>query len=1085
MIRYAAENGFDAITWDVGATQAERYKLSNQVDSVHVWQDEDGRYAFEAMKNGAVLVEKNRLSDKELADSIGKDLAQKAVDDIEAGKPANYRGLEMDLGGEGMTGFYDKIIPAEIGKYVKPMGGRVDRATVSGEVPAWRVHMTPKMREIAMDGQPMFSKSAAFENAKKLFQDSIQSPHLFSFLNRFNTQYYKATKSPEFMAFWLRANLMFQDGNRATARPAKQAQNILPSFDSSNVMKAVRTLAGLEKGVTEKDLQSAHGALMAGTFWGGASPTKGRTFTKAELMQGFIDKKTGKPVKLTANQADLYLEARKAVDASLDEAAAATAFRVVRPWFKKTDLHEYMAEDPKLAESLVDVAMDGLIDPLKDEINTLKQSGLKENAQGTSLDDLEKQLADLQTARGNAANVFKKAKDLQKAGYMPASRFGEYRVSVTVTRPSTLPIGKNVLYVAHYDTSFEANRARRQLVEMYPAAQGYSVSHVDVMDKEQWKLFKGVDPETVMLFADEAGIKPDAVMQEWYQTAVNNRSALTHLIHRKGYAGFSTDLPRSLAAFLTSNGKYVGQSYHNADLVEMASNEKISGEVRKESRELLEYIQSDSTGELATKVRGVMASWYLLGSVASATVNATQTVTQSLPYLYGNGAKSIIHAAELLGNAYKTVIKKNYGSELAQAIKRAEQDGTIDSSEVFHLYAEAVKPWVNKITDRNLQNRARAFSFLWGAPFSLVEKLNRQATFIAAYRLANENGKTGDEAFKFAEKAVMETQGLYAKVNRPNWARGTVGSMAFTFKQFTIAYLEQMARMAKSGPAGQRAAALQFAILMGFSGLLGAPGEDDIEDAIDTLAQTLFGKAFLTRQALQSTLNDVLGKELAQFALHGVSAFTPVDISGRMGMGNLLPGTAMLKPSEPNPGREITSFFGPAGSMMQNMSDAARLMLNEGAIGRAAKLAAPSAIGNLVKGMEMASTGEMRNMKGQKIADADMVDAVAQSLGFQPQKKAEYAQARYPVQELLGFRNSVERSIADDWAQAIHDKDSEGVAKARERLMEWNAANPKMRIAINGQQIISRLKAMAENPLSRMARTAPKEVRGNVRQMLQ
>jgi hypothetical protein len=67
--------------------------------------------------------------------------------------------------------------------------------------------------------------------------------------------------------------------------------------------------------------------------------------------------------------------------------------------------------------------------------------------------------------------------------------------------------------------------------------------------------------------------------------------------------------------------------------------------------------------------------------------------------------------------------------------------------------------------------------------------------------------------------------------NRPNWARGTIGATVFTFKQFSIAYIEFLKRL----PPQQRLLAL--AILWLLAGTQGLPFAEDIEDIIDTIAQ--------------------------------------------------------------------------------------------------------------------------------------------------------------------------------------------------------------------------------------------------------
>jgi len=215
----AVGSGKEWIGWTTGETQAARYDLSKQVDSIRTYKNADGTYAVQAIKDGEVAIAKSDLTTQGLADTIGKDLAGKVV----AGQGKNietdasrtlgrqdreFSGLDLKVGGEGMKGFYDQILPKEISKYVKQWGGQVEKARiragtiegrgyeivspegesvivgsdrgelvamaeeefgrgykvrqVKGQTPIWRVNITPQMREsIKKAGQALFVGGAA------------------------------------------------------------------------------------------------------------------------------------------------------------------------------------------------------------------------------------------------------------------------------------------------------------------------------------------------------------------------------------------------------------------------------------------------------------------------------------------------------------------------------------------------------------------------------------------------------------------------------------------------------------------------------------------------------------------------------------------------------------------------------------------------------------------------------------------------------------------------------------------------------------------------------------------------------------
>src|SRR5574337_156390 len=580
-------------------------------------------------------------------------------------------------------------------------------------------------------------QGSSFARAGEFLSDLFNTHGSFGILKGLKTQYHKATLNPLFKGVWERANAMAMDSAQAMSRPADLAPRILPKFDPRNMKEAAKAVFAGRSDVSQDDLKAVAGALNSGTVDGGPSPLNGKVWSRAELttpkgqyVQGSGADGTVRLGKgLTDKQADLYEEARAAVDASLDEAAAATAWKLARQHVPGQELRQTISGNSQTSATELDVVMELAIGNSKDELAQLK----KDKADEKDIKAQEKKIEDMTATRESIAAVFDKAEQLKDAGYMPLMRFGKYRIGVTMKDDN----GETVEYVGRYESHFEANRARRELEREFPSSKGFTVGPVEVTNEDEWKMFKGVNPETVMLFAEEAGIDTDEIMQKWYREAVSNRSALRRMVHRSGVAGYSDDLPRVLASFITSNGKQAGYAYHLADMQEMLQNPDMPGDVQEEAQSLLETIQEPN--EKGANMRGLMAGWYLLGSVASAITNATQTVTMSLPWLSQFGAKgySATEAAKALGNAYKMVVKPlTMPADLKAAMKRAEQEGVVDSNEVFHLYAESMKPALSKLGNGNIAYRARAFMTLWGAPFAMVETLNRRATFAAAYSMA-------------------------------------------------------------------------------------------------------------------------------------------------------------------------------------------------------------------------------------------------------------------------------------------------------------------------------------------------------------
>ena len=139
MLRWAAENGFDRLAWTTGEQQADRYDLSKHLDRIEYEPTSvDGEYEITAYDPGGkqVLAEDEVGLDR-IEELVGKEIAEKIGRD--EGRPMTERplrdwrvleGLDLKVGGEGMKGFYDKILPRFANKYGKKWGAKVRPAKV-------------------------------------------------------------------------------------------------------------------------------------------------------------------------------------------------------------------------------------------------------------------------------------------------------------------------------------------------------------------------------------------------------------------------------------------------------------------------------------------------------------------------------------------------------------------------------------------------------------------------------------------------------------------------------------------------------------------------------------------------------------------------------------------------------------------------------------------------------------------------------------------------------------------------------------------------------------------------------------------
>ena len=125
LLNYAAENGYDSIAITPGAEQANRYKLNKHIDEL-IYSDDGSLYA----SKGGKKVFNERLTPDQLPDYVGKEVAEKLVSaqPNEVGSRV-LGGLDLEVGGEGMKGFYDKMLPDYLNALASPTDLRLVPST--------------------------------------------------------------------------------------------------------------------------------------------------------------------------------------------------------------------------------------------------------------------------------------------------------------------------------------------------------------------------------------------------------------------------------------------------------------------------------------------------------------------------------------------------------------------------------------------------------------------------------------------------------------------------------------------------------------------------------------------------------------------------------------------------------------------------------------------------------------------------------------------------------------------------------------------------------------------------------------------
>lgn len=194
MLKLAAEEGYDKIAWTKGAQQAERYNIGESVKNIEVnavtdaetgevLENEFDVYTRSNSNGGGFITEATgRMNTEQIHEIFGKDLGGRIIEGGRTQSNTIIEGDDLRIGGEGMKGFYDKMLPSFMNKYGKKWGTKVGEVELPDVEEAgrtmWSVDVTPEMKESVMQGQTMFSKKNA---EREELRESEESKALFDY----------------------------------------------------------------------------------------------------------------------------------------------------------------------------------------------------------------------------------------------------------------------------------------------------------------------------------------------------------------------------------------------------------------------------------------------------------------------------------------------------------------------------------------------------------------------------------------------------------------------------------------------------------------------------------------------------------------------------------------------------------------------------------------------------------------------------------------------------------------------------------------------------------------------------------------
>lgn len=98
---------------------------------------------------------------------------------------------------------------------------------------------------------------------------------------------------------------------------------------------------------------------------------------------------------------------------------------------------------------------------------------------------------------------------------------------------------------------------------------------------------------------------------------------------------------------------------------------------------------------------------------------------------------------------------------------------------------------------------------------------------------------------------------------------------------------------------------------------------------------------------------------------------------------------------------------------------------------------------------------------------------------------AEVQEANSFMLRSQSFYRQQSAEIKAQWADALFRKDEDALQRVRDRLDSWNRDNPEQRIVVKMPDVWKKVREMGKDRTQRIADTAPKALRQQMRDMAQ
>lgn len=680
--------------------------------------------------------------------------------------------------------------------------------------------------------------------------------------------------------------------------------------------------------------------------------------------------------------------------------------------------------------------------------------------------------------------------------YFPLYRRGNYWLSYRAADPQS---GNMEFYVEAFENAGDRAKAA-QLLRTDPKVQA--------SDIEEYQNFKHIDLTRVptsfvyqiVKELKQHNLPQDAMdsVMEVFMAAMPETAFVQAFRRRAGTLGFQKDALSVFEERGVSLAQQIVSMQYDAKLQKLSSeinttaSESKDEQVHKDAYRLRDYISFARNPKIETwgkMLKSVGFGMTLGFNVSSVMVNSSNIPVVVLPYLggrfgYAGTTRAIGDAYRLyMGTGFKRDVETlvpvpdgkggmttKYGKTSGWSLHNVDYNDKNLPAEVRELkelsdllvqrgqVTQSIAADALDFDDKNSSLLTKVNSMM-GFMFHHGERLNRQVTAIAAYKLRLNEIKTQkqkqgkqvtaadrQEAAEYAVATTELTNSGALLTTAPRFSqKSTIRNILFMYKRFGVSMFYLQFKMAKEALKStdketRRVAKRQIIGLFGssavFAGLQGVP----LYGIVSMLGNLLFVDDD------EEDFDTQMLKFVGEPAFSGaINAMTGTDIAARVGMTNLV---FRSRPNEEQDSWLLAAaemLGGPVFGTVSRMEDGAKL-IQDGEIGRGLERMMPAALSSVMRGARYAEEGTT-TLRGDPITgEVSPQHYMAQMLGFAPADYTRQLEINAVNKKIDRNVNEKRTNLLRKYYVALRNYDTETMQDTMTEILELNRKHPNAAI---------------------------------------